>query len=120
MGHERSGHCGVSIEIGHPGGCHRHVVVVSGERGLAHDSGRVQGRGVGRDSGAALPTLRVAEAQQLLDAERGPLRQCLRGVIRGSVQCPRSGNVDGCLWARHCRGFQIHFHGEMRARGLSL
>lgn len=112
MGQEGGRHSRVSIKVGHSGRSHRHVVVVGGERGLAHDTRRVQGR---RDGGhGPRPTLsavvRVAQAQELLDAERRALREALRGVVLRSVEGSRCRYVDCGLWARHCGGFQIHDH----------
>lgn len=113
MGQESRCHCRVGVEVGHSGRSHGHVVVVSREGRLSNDSGRVQRGSDCRHSWATLPALGVAEAQQLLDSERRPLWQCLRRMVRWSVECRWGCYMDGGLGARHCCGFQVHFHGRM-------
>lgn len=74
LGQEGSRNGRMGIEVGHPGGGHRHMVMVGGEGRLAHVQGGSDG-----GHGATLSTVRVAatEAEQLLNGKRGALRQRL-------------------------------------------
>lgn len=98
MRQEGRRHRRLCVKVGHAAGRHRHVVVVEAVvRREARRRLQVSlGVHIGRDSRhrrRRRPVLAVAQAQQLLDGERGPLRHGLGGL----VQDAGCGDVDGVL-----------------------
>lgn len=98
MGQKSRGNCRLSVEIGHPGRRHRHVMVVEAvfrreTRRRLHVSLGVNIRRYRRHRGCRRPVLGIPQAQQLLYGERGPLRHRLRRFVENA----RSRNVYGTL-----------------------